>query len=116
MSNTIDVSQVLAQIRALSAQAGARPAAVPNAVPATGAAAAPPTASFATLASKAIDEVNTQQQAAGKLQNSFELGDPSVDLASVMLASTKAQVSFRGMVEVRNRLVSAYQEVMNLPL
>jgi len=34
----------------------------------------------------------------------------------VMLATSKAQVSFRGMVEVRNRLVSAYQDIMNMPL
>lgn len=110
--NTIDVNSVLAQIRALSAQSqGTAKVQAPAADQVAKAGG-----SFGTLIAKGIDSVNTQQQTASKLQDAFEMGDPSVDLATVMLASSKAQVSFRGMVEVRNRLVSAYQEVMNMPL
>ena len=44
------------------------------------------------------------------------MGDPQTDLAQVMLASGRAQVSFTALNEVRNRLVSAYQDVMNMPI
>jgi flagellar hook-basal body complex protein FliE len=106
--STIDVNSVLAQIRTLSAQA-------------QGTTARPQPAQagqngFGTLVGKSIDQVNNTQQQAARLQNQFEMGDPSVDLSSVMLATSKAQVSFRAMVEVRNRLVNAYQEIMNMPL
>ena len=53
---------------------------------------------------------------AAQKQRAFELGDSNTDLSSVMLATTKAQVSFRAMVEVRNRVISAYQDIMNMPL
>jgi len=41
---------------------------------------------------------------------------PGVELSQVMLEAQKASVSFRATVEVRNRLVSAYQEIMNMPI
>jgi flagellar hook-basal body complex protein FliE len=106
----IDVNGVLAQIRALSAQAAAqqsRTAAAPAASGSDG---------FGSLLRNAIDKVNTAQGEASRQQRAFEMGDANTDLASVMLATTKAQVSFRSMVEVRNRLISAYQDIMNMPL
>jgi flagellar hook-basal body complex protein FliE len=111
--STIDVNSVLAQIRTLSAQVQAQGNA---ARPMPKIDAATPSAGFVTLVGKAIDQVNGAQQQAASLQNRFELGDPSVDLSSVMLATSKAQVQFRAMVEVRNRLVSAYQDIMNMPI
>ncbi len=119
----INVNSVLAQIRALSAQASVRPpssqaigqlgsqaAAQPGADAATG------QDGFGSMLKTSIDQVNGAQSEAAKLQRSFELGDPNTDLSSVMVATSKAQVSFRGMVEVRNRMVSAYQDIMNMPL
>lgn len=108
--NTTEVQQVLSQIRALQTQAAGRPAAAGPVAPASG------TGSFGALMKSALDNVNGTQAAAQKLQESFERGDSSTDLASVMLASSKAQVSFKAVVEVRNRLVSAYQDIMNMPL
>jgi flagellar hook-basal body complex protein FliE len=46
----------------------------------------------------------------------LRMGDPSADLAKVMVASQQSQIAFRATVEVRNRLVQAYQDVMNMPL
>ena len=106
--NEIDVNSVLAQIRALSAQASSRPQA--------GAQAAAPAGGFSSLMKNAIDNVNDAQTTAASRQKAFESGDPNTDLSSVMLATSKAQVSFRAMVEVRNRMVSAYQDIMNMPL
>jgi flagellar hook-basal body complex protein FliE len=107
----IGINSVLAQIRALSAQATAQQ-------PKTGAAGAPANAadSFGGLIKDAIGKVNNAQADASAKQRAFELGDPNTDLSSVMLSTTKAQVSFRAMVEVRNRMIAAYQDVMNMPL
>lgn len=104
--NDIDVSRVLSQIRVLSAQAANKPVAP----------AAAESAGFDKLIGGAIGKVNDAQADATRLQKAFELGDPSADLASVMLAQAKAQVSFKAMSEVRNRLVSAYQDIMNMPV
>lgn len=107
--NDIDVNRVLSQIRALSAQAANAPSSPASAK------AADPTG-FSQLVGGAIGKVNDTQNDAARMQKAFELGDPSADLASVMLAQAKAQVSFRAMTEVRNRLVSAYQDIMNMPI
>jgi len=48
------------------------------------------------------------------LSRSFEQGDPGVSLTQVMVASQKASVSFQAMTQVRNKLIDAYQEVMNM--
>lgn len=103
--NQIDVNGVLAQIRALSAQTASQPQAAPAG-----------SGNFGSLLKDSIDRVNGAQSEASRQQRAFELGDPNTDLSGVMLATTKAQVSFRSMVEVRNRLVSAYQDIMNMPL
>ncbi len=110
MSN-MDVSSVLAQIRSLQSQAALRPIA-----PAATEAVSTPKSGFESLLKNAVDEVNQAQQASSALQESFARGDRSVELADVMLASTKSQVGFRAMTEVRNRLVSAYQDIMNMPI
>lgn len=110
--NEIGVSQVLAQIRSLQAQAtnAPRPPLKNEAV------AASPQNGFAKLLQNAIGQVANTQNNAAKLQESFSMGDRNTDLSSVMLASAKAQVEFKAMTEVRNRLVAAYQDIMNMPL
>jgi flagellar hook-basal body complex protein FliE len=105
----MQIEQVLAQIRSLSAQVGAG-AAAPTAPPAGG------VSEFARLMHQGVDSVNTSQQRAGALADAFERGTPGVELPDVMLELQKASVSFRALNEVRNRLVSAYQEIMNMPL
>lgn len=109
----IDVSSVLSQIRALKAQAGnlSKPASIP-----TSDAAAEGPSSFGRVMSTALDRVSLSQDSASQLQSKFQLGDANTDLASVMLASSRAQVEFKGLVEVRNRMVRAYQDIMNMPL
>ena len=64
----------------------------------------------------AIDTVNTHQKTSAELATRFEQGDPSVDLPEVMIAMQKSSVSFQAMTQVRNKLVEAYKEVMNMPV
>ncbi len=71
---------------------------------------------FADMMQQAIDQVNQNQAAAGELGRRLEMGDPNVDLAQVMVATQKSRVSFQALAEVRNKLLTAYQDVMNMPV
>jgi flagellar hook-basal body complex protein FliE len=63
-----------------------------------------------------LQGVNAAQERATNLATAFEKGTPGVELATVMIESQKATVAFRAATEVRNRLVNAYQEIMNMPI
>jgi flagellar hook-basal body complex protein FliE len=71
---------------------------------------------FSKVLSGFINEVNTSQQHAGALAKSFELGDPNVALHDVMISLQKANISFQTMIQVRNKLVSAYNDIMNMQI
>lgn len=103
------IQQVLHQMRVLSAQMEGQSPAVQS-TPQT------PGSDFGDLLAKAIDGVNEAQKTSTELKQSYELGDKSVELIDVMLASQKSSLSFEAMVQVRNRLVNAYQDVMNMPI
>ncbi len=105
----MQIAQVLQQIRSLSAQLHPQPAANP-------AAEAGGVSEFARLLQKGVGAVNETQQKASALSEAFERGAPGVELPDVMLELQKASVSFRALTEVRNRLVTAYQDIMNMPL
>ncbi|MGO4551403.1 flagellar hook-basal body complex protein FliE [Lysobacter sp. 2RAF19] len=107
------INSILSQIRAHEMRTrGLGDAPASNAVAAT-----PPAASgFQQSLTNALDQVNQTQANASQLQTAFELGDPRADLARVMVAMQQSQVAFRATVEVRNRLVQAYQDVMNMPI
>jgi len=69
---------------------------------------------FSQLLKDSINQVNETQKSAAGLTTAFESGDPSVNLTEVMVAIQKANVSFQAMTQVRNNLVSAYKEIMNM--
>jgi flagellar hook-basal body complex protein FliE len=109
------ISSILSQIRAHEMRTGARGDIAPsNAIDVGAPGKAAP--GFAETLSQTIDKVSATQANAGALQHAFELGDPRADLARVMVAMQQSQVAFRATVEVRNRLVQAYQDVMNMPV
>lgn len=107
--NNIDSTRLLLEMRslALKAQAGAQPAEAATAAPAL---------EFGAAMKSAVGQVSAAQQAARAMAQAFEAGDPGADLTRVMLEVQKASLSFRAMTEVRNKLVTAYQEVMNMPI
>ncbi|MFK7955630.1 MAG: flagellar hook-basal body complex protein FliE [Lysobacterales bacterium] len=108
--NNQAISSVLAQMRQV-AQSGAIPT-PPATTPATEVAKS----DFAQMVSSALEGVSNTQAAAGKAATAFEQGDPEATLPQVMIALEKASVSFEGVKQVRNRLVTAYQEIMNMPV
>lgn len=71
---------------------------------------------FQSMFKNAIDNVNENQQTAAQLATRFEQGDPSIDLPEVMIALQKSSVSFQAMTQVRNKLVEAYKDIMNMPV
>lgn len=101
--NNPGIEQMVSQLRAVAAQAGQ-----------TSAPAESGGQDFTVLLKAALDQVNSAQQDAKQLGQQFELGDPNANLQDVVLSLQKASVSFQTMVQVRNKLVSAYQEIMNM--
>ena len=69
--------------------------------------------SFGDLMQQAIGQVNETQMQASSLTKAFELGE-NVDLSAVMIAVQKSRISFEALTQVRNKLLSAYQDVMNM--
>ena len=117
------IASILSQIRTMQAQSQGlgggldKVAATPPGLGAAAPAApASDRVSFSDALKGAIARVNESQNKAGELRTAFELGDPKADLTRVMLASQEAQIAFKAVAEVRNRLVQAYQEVMNMPV
>ena len=117
MSN-LQIDSVLAQIRQLQQQTKlSAPAVKPAGMPVPGAApGAVGKADFAGLMKAGLEGVNAAQNTATNLATAFEKGVPGVELSTVMIESQKASVALRAATEVRNRLVNAYQEIMNMPI
>ena len=105
----LEIDSVLAQIRSLSAQTRV------GTSQATPAGKSGPS-EFASLLSKGIEQVNQTDQRASQLSAAFQRGEPGVELPQVMIEVQKASVSFRALTEVRNRVVSAYQDIMNMQI
>ncbi|ADZ92455.1 flagellar hook-basal body complex protein FliE [Marinomonas mediterranea] len=71
---------------------------------------------FSDMLKQAIDQVNSNQKAATALAQAYERGDPNVDLPEVMIGLQKSSISFEAMTQVRNKLVDAYEKIMNMPV
>lgn len=106
MNNTISPDTLLAQMRAMAAQAQGKSA--------DSSAVAPGQSEFSELLKQSVDKVNETQADSKRLQEAFQSGDPNVQVSEVMVAMQKSNVSFQAMLQVRNKLVSAYQEIMNM--
>lgn len=104
MNTTQGIDQLLGQMRAASALAGGQESAP----------AAAGGADFAALLKASLDQVNSSQQDSANLAKAFEQSEPNANLQDVMVSLQKANISFQTMVQVRNKLVSAYHEVMSM--
>ena len=109
MINAIDPNELLMQMRAAQSQAAQQVEVRPSLQGQSS-----ESVNFSGLMKSALDQVNETQQASGKLKTAFEMGDPNVSLADAMIASQKATVAFQATVQVRNKLISAYEEVMRM--
>lgn len=103
--NNIDTTQLLTQLRAAAAAARAIPL---ESSDGTGA------VNFQSLLTESISKVNELQQASEKTETAFIMGNPKVSLADTMIAENKAGLAFEAMVQTRNKLVDAYQQIMQM--
>jgi flagellar hook-basal body complex protein FliE len=71
-------------------------------------------ADFAQLLKASLDRVDASQSKANTLMQQFQLGDPKVSLEETMVAMQKANLEFQEIVQIRNRVVSAYHDIMNM--
>lgn len=72
--------------------------------------------SFGAAFQQALGQVNDLNQSADNITNRFEMGDANTSLADVMVATQKANIGFQGALMVRNKLVQAYTDIMNMPV
>ena len=103
--DTQKLDQMLSELRSASAVAGGK----------VGGAAAPSDGpDFAQVLKSTIDQVNAAQKDAQKMAEEFSTGQSNVNLQDVMINLQKANISFQQMVQVRNKLVTAYHDIMNM--
>lgn len=101
----INTVHLLNQIRTMAAQAeGSKVEAGGNQV------------SFGSVLQQTLNQVNDLTQTSDALKTRFELGDPNVSLGEVMIAGQKSNLGFEATLRVRNKLVQAYQDIMNMPV
>ena len=153
MSNSIDTSALLGQLRVMAREAGVPAAGLPtsgiptsgsmSALSARGVGAASRAGGLDALAGgrwsedlgpvqttarrgesvvftdlfrQSVEGVNKRRQTSSALAEAFDSGASDVELADVMIAVQKARVSFEALVQVRNKMVAAYKDIMSTPL
>lgn len=103
--DTRGIDQMLSELRATSQVAAGKSAKAANAAG---------EADFGQVLQSAIADVSSAQMQAQEMAKGFSSGDPNVNLQDVMVNLQKANLSFQQMVQVRNKLVTAYQDIMNM--
>jgi flagellar hook-basal body complex protein FliE len=110
MTQGVEFNRLMLQMRSMQMEAMGRPQ--------------PPTPveqnvsgpAFDDLLKNAVDRVSEMQKTTSELQTGYERGDPGIDLTEVMIASQKSSVAFQAALQVRNKMVSAYESIMNMPI
>ncbi|NBF01446.1 flagellar hook-basal body complex protein FliE [Pseudomonas sp. Fl5BN2] len=108
MSQGVEFNRLMLDMRAMQMDAMSQPK--------TAAVAEVSGSSFADMLGQAVNKVSDTQQASNQLSSAFEIGKSGVDLTDVMISSQKASVSFQALTQVRNKLVQAYQDIMQMPV
>lgn len=123
MTDRVDINRLLVEMRSMKSQTQAfhRPQGMEmdtlardavRGVDATNKSAP----SFSELMGKAVNTVNDLQKTSGDMRSAYERGEPGVEITDVMVAAQKSSVAFQATVQVRNKLVEAYKDVMNMPI
>lgn len=107
MIDTSKIESMLTQLKTAAARAKGDVAPVVAEKPAA-------KADFASMLKASLDQVSSAQHKADVMGQRFAMGDESVNLSDVMISMQKASISFQATIQVRNKLVSAYQDIMNM--
>ena len=110
--SVIDTSRIeamVAQLRAASARAqgGVSPPGVGTVAEKT---------DFSQVLKASLDQVNNLQVKSDQLGQRFVAGDDSVNLSDVMISMQKSNIALQATIQVRNKLVSAYHDIMNMSI
>jgi flagellar hook-basal body complex protein FliE len=120
ISDRMDINRVLLEMRSLQAQTQAfSPVQSADTNPLNGSSPLKPvteTPSFGQIMGQAVNKVDGLQKSTGSLRTAFEQGQSGVDITDVMIASQKSSVAFQSMLQVRNKLVESYRDIMNMPV
>jgi flagellar hook-basal body complex protein FliE len=100
------IDRMLSQLRTASALASRKPE---QKAPEAG-----EKGDFSNVLKNSLDQVNRAQNDAVQLSKSFSVGDPDTNLQDVMISIQKSTIAFQQAVQVRNRLVQAYHDIMNM--
>ena len=103
--NEINTDNLLVQMRVMAAQAQGETTTEKTEL-----------ADFGGLLKQSIDQVNEMQQQSRTAKEAFQAGTGDMSLAEVMLTSEKAGIAFQAVLQVRNKVIQAYQDVINMPL
>jgi flagellar hook-basal body complex protein FliE len=107
--DTSGIDRMLSQLRTAQALASRKPQAAKETVE-----PAAKTEDFANVLKTSLSEVAKTQNEAAQLSKSFTVGDPNTNLQDVMVAMQKSNIAFQQAVQVRNKLVQAYHDIMNM--
>jgi len=108
MSSVDSMHGLLNQMHAMANVSAAKPISAPIAASQTG--------GFAAELTKALQSVSSAQIGATQKQHHFIMGTGDVQLNDVMIDMQKASIGFQAAVQVRNKLVAAYQTIASMPL
>jgi flagellar hook-basal body complex protein FliE len=100
------IDRMLSQLRTAAALASRKPEARP--------AEGERKTDFSEVLKSSLDQVNRTQNDAVQLSRAFTVGDPDTNLQDVMISMQKSNIAFQQAVQVRNRLVQAYHDIMNM--
>ncbi len=113
--STIDQSRLLQMRSSILSQNQALQRAAGRGAAASGIDGSGETPDFGSAISAALQQVNAQQARASDLSEAYERGDTH-DIVSVMIERQKASLGFETTLQVRNKLLSAYRDIMNMPV
>ncbi len=118
MTDRVDISRLLHEMRALKSQTQAfgglgpvgREADVKNPAQKVNG------PGFGDVLSQALNKVNEVQKSSATMADAYVRGDRSIDIAEVMIASQKSSIALQATTQVRNKIVEAYKDIMNMPI
>lgn len=103
--NTSAVDSLLAQMRVAAQAAGIRE---------TTPSSQTPKVDFSNVLKSSLDGVAQVQNKSESMQKAFVMGDDKVSLSDTMIAMQKAGINFQATVQVRNKFIQAYNDIMNM--
>ena len=106
-----NIQSMLETLRSYQAQAAQSPLEQTSASEAQGT----PKAGFAEMISGAIDHVNSVQVESNRLQEAYERGE-DLPLTDVVLGMQKSSIAFEATLQIRNKVLKAYEDILNMPV